>query len=163
MTTALGFHYSADSFSATPSWATSCEAATVFEALQEVSQSFQSAEALQAQIVRELQDAFLDSREDDWDGYGAQAVPDGAFLRARIFLDQVLRSFPSPTAAATPNGSLSLEWTPRKGCRFIVSIGEEDLVAFAGVFGSETVYGTATFVEDLPGSVDQNLRRVYGW
>lgn len=162
MTTALGFHYSVDSY-ATPSWATSSEAATVFEALQEVSQSFQSAETLQAQIVRELQDAFLDSREDDWDGYGAHAVPDEAFLRARAFLDQVLRRFPSPTAASTPNGSLSFEWAPKNGCRFMVSIGEEDLVAFAGVFGSETVYGTATFIEDLPRSVGQNLQRVYGW
>src|ERR1700693_999672 len=110
MSTAVGFHYSAGSFYASPSRATSREAATVSEALQEVSQSYQSAEALQAQIVRELQDAFLDSRQDDWDGYGAQAVPDQAFLRAKTFLDQALRRFPSPTAAATPNGSLSLEW-----------------------------------------------------
>jgi hypothetical protein len=163
MTTALGFHFSAHSFYASPSRATSREAATVSEALQEVAQSYHSAEALQAEIVRELQDAFLDSREGDWDGYGALAVPEGVFFKARTFLDQVLRRFPSPTAAATPNGSLSLEWAPGNGSRFIVSIGEEDLVAFAGIFGSETVYGTATFVEDLPSSVDQNLRRVYGW
>jgi len=130
---------------------------------KKVLQSFQNAEALQAHAVRELQDAFLDSREPGWDGYGANAVPDEAFLRAKTFLDHVLKRFPSPTAAATPNGSLAFEWAPGNGRRFIVSIGEEDLLAFAGIFGSETVHGTATFVQDLPRSVGENLRRVYGW
>jgi hypothetical protein len=66
------------------------------EALEKVLQSFQNAEALQAHAVRELQDAFLDSREPGWDGYGANAVPDEAFLRAKTFLDQ--------HCACQPNG-----------------------------------------------------------
>jgi hypothetical protein len=82
--------------------------------LEKVQQSFQNAETLQAHAVRELQDAFLDSREPGWDGYGANAVPDEAFLRAKTFLDHVLKRFPSPTAAATPNGSLAFEWAPVK-------------------------------------------------
>jgi hypothetical protein len=163
VSTALNFRYSADTFDSGPSRATSDEATRLSEALEKVSQSFQKAEALQGYAVRELQDAFLDSREPDWDGYGAHAVPDEAFLKARTFLEHILRRFPSPTAAPTPNGSLAFEWAPGNGRRFIVSIGEEDLVAFAGIFGSETIHGTATFVQDLPRSVGENLRRVYGW
>ena len=161
MSTVANFRYFADSFDAGPNRATSDEATRLAQSLERVLQSFRSAETLHAHAVRDLQDAFLDSREPDWDGYGANAVSDEAFLRARMFLDHVLKRFPSPTAAATPNGSLALEWAAN-GRRFIISIGEEDLLAFAGIFGSETVHGTATFVQDLPRAVWENLRRVYG-
>src|ERR1700730_14721616 len=117
MSTKLSFRYSADNFDAGPSRATSDEAAKLSEALEKVSQAFQSAETLQGQAMRELQDAFLDCREPDWDGYGAYAVPDEAFLRAKTFLEHALRRFPTPTASATPNGSLSLEWMTGPGRR----------------------------------------------
>ena len=45
--------------------------------------------------------------------------------------------------------------TSGHGRRFMVSIGEEDLVAFAGIFGSETIQGTATFIQDVQGVGDK--------
>jgi hypothetical protein len=146
-----------------PSRATSQEAIRISERLKEFSESFRQAETLHGHAIRELQDAFLDGRECNWDGYSALPVSDSAFLKASCFLDRTLNLFPPPTASATPSGSLSLEWFVSPERRLMVSIGDDELLAFAALLGSDSVHGTVSFVSDLPPEVGQHLKRLFYW
>jgi hypothetical protein len=110
---------------------------------------------------RELEDSFLDGREEGWDGYEALPVSDGAFLQARAFLNCALAHFPAPTVSATPGGTLNLEWFVSPQRRFLVSIGADERMAYAGLFGSDSIHGTATFAGDVPPEIVQHLRRLF--
>ena len=147
------------SFSTTPG--ISVEAELLNRQFRDVAEHFRNAETLHGQATRELQDVFLDSREGNWDGYDALGVVDMVFLRAQRFLKEVLPRFPSPTFSATPAGNLSFEWfvSPRR--RFLVCIGEEDRVAYAGLFGSDPIHGTAIFTDDVPSEIGDHLKRLF--
>jgi hypothetical protein len=129
--------------------------------LAAVEKKFADAESLYAQVHREFCNNFLDSRVEDWDGYGALPVTDAAFLRSREFLKKCLGRYPAPTSGATPRGSLTFEWLVGRDRRFMVSIGADDLIAYAGLFGSSTVRGTEPFVSDVPPTIWAHLGRLY--
>lgn len=111
--------------------------------------------------MEELEDSFFESRFDGWDGYGAQKVEDGAFLRAKLLLEQLIAFFPAPTASASPHGTLTLEWIHSSSRRLIVSVGPEDEIAYAAIFGAESVNGVARFVTDAPREILRQLARLF--
>lgn len=111
--------------------------------------------------MTELTDTFLDCRSEDWDGYNALAIDDDAFLRTRELLSRLIHRFPAPTASATPHGSLTLEWIVSPRRRLMISVGSDEQIAFAGVFGTETVQGVANFVRDVPQEITHQLARLY--
>ena len=160
MTATLSFRPTAN-LNANPSRATSSEADDIREKFQRFSESLQRAESLFAHPIRELGDAFLDCRHEDWDGYDAQPVPDEAYLQTKALLSQALSAFPAPTASANPSGSLTLEWFAAPSRRLMVSVNGEQQLAFAGLFGSETVQGTASFLDDFPLELFWHLKRLY--
>lgn len=160
MTATLSFRPTAN-FNANPSRATGSEAYDIREKFQRFSESLQRAESLFAHPIRELGDAFLDCRRENWDSYDAQGVPDKAYLQTKSLLSQVLGVFPTPTASANPSGSLTLEWFVAPSRRLMVSVDGEEQLAFAGLFGSETVQGTASFVHDFPLELFWLLKRLY--
>jgi hypothetical protein len=43
----------------------------------------------------------------------------------------------------------------------MVSIGVEDRISYAGLFGSDPVYGTTVFANNIPQEIVQNLRRLF--
>jgi hypothetical protein len=87
------------------------------------------------QIITELTGTFLDCRREDWDGYNALPVENDAFLRTKALLSRLMTRFPAPTASATPHGSLTLEWIVNPRRRLMVSVGSDEQIAYAGVFG----------------------------
>ena len=146
-------------FSESP--ALSFEADLVSKQINDARRTFSRAETLHGRATRELGDTFLDARQAGWDGYDAIAIPDEAYVRAERFLARILQRFPAPTASATPSGSLTFEWIKEPNRRFMVSIGLEDRIGYAGLFGSDPVYGTTVFANDIPQEIVQNLRRLF--
>jgi hypothetical protein len=144
-----------------PSNAAGVEANALESNLAAVEKKFVDAESLYAQTYREFCNNFLDSRAEGWDGYGALPVADAAFLRSREFLKKCLGRYPAPTSGATPNGSLTFEWLIARDRRFMVSIGADEVIAYAGLFGSSTVRGTEPFVSDVPSTIWAHLNRLY--
>jgi hypothetical protein len=149
----------ADEYS--PSHATSDVAQRLMDWIREWLHSATRARTLQGQAIEELADRFLDCREDNWDGYGAEKVEDEAFLRARDLLTRLATRFPAPTASASPHGSLTMEWIVNPRRRLILSVGTGEQIAYAAVFGSETVQGVATFVRDVPQEITRHLSRLF--
>jgi hypothetical protein len=126
-----------------------------------VEKKFVIAESLHAQTYRDFCNNFLDSREEGWDGYGALPVADAAFLRSERFLKLCLERYPAPLSGTTPSGSLTFEWYVAPDRRFLVSIGADELIAYAGLFGASTVRGTEPFINDVPPAIWNHLHRLY--
>jgi hypothetical protein len=140
---------------------TSSEADVLSQRFEEWIKDSENAESLHGPAIRELEDTFLDCRGQNWDGYGAMPVSGETFLRARGFLNRLVTQFPTPTTSATPGGSLAFEWfvSPRR--RFLVSIDQGERIAYAGLFGSDPVHGTAVFTDEVPQEIVHHLRRLF--
>lgn len=117
--------------------------------------------SLDGHVFRELANTFLDARRENWDGRAAHAVKDAVFVRAAEFLGQCLRQFPAPSSGATPDGALTLEWTAGPGRQFLVSIGNDDQIAFAGLFDSSAVQGSERFIEEVPPEIWEHLDHLF--
>jgi len=144
-----------------PSYATSSEASIIRELMGGWWTSRDRAESLRARSYSELDDTFLECQEEDWDGYGAYPVDPSAYYRARCLMASLLDKFPAPAVGGSPHGSITLEWLSGQRRRVMVSIGEEERIAFAAVFGEETVQGVASYIRDVPREITALLSRLY--
>lgn len=144
-----------------PSFALSAEATDVRESVAGIYANLVNAESLHAQTVREFHDTYLDAKEQNWDGYEAKPVSVATFKRAKAFLEECFEHLPAPVTGATPSGALSFEWYVAPTKRFMVSISDEDEIAYAGLFGSSSVHGTEVFHGELPQVLTQHLNRLY--
>ncbi|MEI6656695.1 MAG: hypothetical protein WCP45_18170 [Verrucomicrobiota bacterium] len=141
-----------------PSHATSYEAQSVG---LRISNGLDGTSKVQTPALEELTDTFLDCREEGWDGYGAMPVEDASYLRAQAFLSRLLLRFPAPTASTTPHGSLTLEWISNPRRRMMVSVGCDEQIAYAAVYGDQTVQGVTSFFQDIPQEISDHLSRLY--
>lgn len=108
-----------------------------------------------------LQESFASFQNEDWDGYGALPVSQEACSRAEAMMSALMDKFPAPAVGGSPHGSITLEWMTGQRRRVMVSIGEEERIAFAAVFGEETVQGVASFIRDVPREITALLSRLY--
>jgi hypothetical protein len=92
---------------------------------------------------------------------GIQSGSQAALLNGRRFLESLPRDLPAPSIGAEPDGVLTMEWdcSERRTLSVRVSSGEE--LHFAGLFGSNRVYGTETFLGQIPKPILDLVRRVY--
>ena len=109
----------------------------------------------------ELQAVWESCSTPDWDGYGALAVSQDVLLNGRRFLESLPPDLPAPSIGAEPDGALTMEWqcSERRTLSISVSSGEE--LHFAGLFGSNRVYGTEAFLGQIPKPIVDLVRRVY--
>lgn len=97
--------------------------------------------------------------EEDWDGYGALPVSEGAYYEAKKLLQLLPSSIPMPELLPEPSGDIGLEW--RKGRNhFVVSASGNNELTFAGIFGSSRIHGTEYFYNAIPSIIMENLRRL---
>lgn len=109
-----------------------------------------------------LATAIKETRAENWDGYGALPVSMVAVGNARIFLQMLPSSMPSPDVGVDPDGEVSFEWYRGPSRVFSVSIGDANAVSYAGIFGPSRSHGKEYFFDVMPGTIIQHLRRLYG-
>ncbi len=109
----------------------------------------------------ELEAARWEAGRDNWDGYGARAVDEGAYRKALAFLRLLPVSLPGPDAAVDPDGEISFTWQRGPKKLFSVSVGPSNTLSYAGLLGQVSTYGTEYFVDELPPSILVNLARLY--
>jgi len=111
--------------------------------------------------ITELDSIFRDCDSPDWDGYHAMPVRVQTYQNSRRFLEALNGSWLPPSGGVDPDGEISFEWYRGPRLRFSVSIGPEATIVYAGMFGTNTVQGTETFIDELPVGIGQNLRRLF--
>ncbi len=114
---------------------------------------------IHADAHRQLLDVVAEASKGNWDGYGARAVSLRTAQNALCLLRSLPSGVPSPEVAADPDGGIAFEWTSKPDRSFSVSVGEDDVVAYAGLAGRRRVHGTETFIDQLPVSLLQGLGR----
>lgn len=108
-----------------------------------------------------LIEAYEECSEYNWDGYGASPIAEDAFNEAWKLIKLFPLSIPMPEISADPAGGISLEWYRERRLTFVVSVSEEKRLDYAGLFGSNTSYGSEHFGDTLPTVILENLRRLY--
>ncbi len=109
----------------------------------------------------ELGTVWGECREPNWDGFNALAVSQDALRNAYRFLESLPLDSRAPSIGAEPDGALTLEWhhSPRR--TLSVSVGPDDELHFAAVFGPNRVYGTEAFFGEAPDSILKLIGQVY--
>ena len=106
----------------------------------------------------ELEQVKTEASKEGWNGYGAKAVDLDAYDCARLFLEALPTTAPSPEISADPDGDIALDWMfgPQKALS--VSIGPTGRCTFAWMLGKRTYRGTDWLDDDgIPASIVQAL------
>ena len=113
-----------------------------------------------ARALDSLYAACRSASSENWDGYGARPVGASAFEHAKVFLQLLPTDASFPDVSVDPDGEIALEWYLAPRAVFSVSIGEEGLISYAGLFGWNKVNGVEVFAGAIPVAVLQSLRRL---
>lgn len=113
------------------------------------------------EAFQSLLELYKDCSEKNWDGYGANPVSKDSISEALDFIQSLPSSFPVPQILAEPSGEIGLEWHKGKRLIFAISFSGRNMIAYAGIFGSNKIHGTEYFIDSIPSIVIENLRRLY--
>ena len=133
---------------------------TMFE---EISKYMLESEALGAsrrKSIEELGSLANECSSDDWDGHGAQAIKEDALREAERFLFLLPLTFPSPSISCEPDGEIEMEWYGGPRNVVSVSLGQDSMLKYAGIFGRDETYGALIFQDEIPVRVLSELWRV---
>ena len=96
----------------------------------------------------------------DWDGYGAAPVAFETYRNAEQFVHALPNGMPQPQVSIDPDGEISFEWYAAPNRVFSVSVGPDNELAYAGLFGASRTYGTEVFFDEVPEVILQNIKRL---
>jgi len=108
-----------------------------------------------------LFEVYKDCSQENWDGYGALAIPYGAYEEAGKIIKLLPSSIQIPEITAEPTGEIGFEWRRGKGQVFVISVGGKNRINYAGIFGDNKTHGSEYFEETIPSEIIRNLRRLY--
>jgi hypothetical protein len=108
-----------------------------------------------------LDEVVEEASEYGWDCHSAEPVKFDAYMAAKRFIDLLPVNLPAPDVSADPDGDISLEWYRTDKRMFWVSINAYDFVHYVGSFGSATMRGGEVFVDEIPRTVINGIKRVY--
>ncbi|MCC5839419.1 MAG: hypothetical protein JJT96_04770 [Opitutales bacterium] len=98
-----------------------------------------------ARLISELRDMATECADDDWDGYGAQAVSEAARLRAEAFIRALPEGMAAPEIAPEADGQISFDWLPSRTKTFSLSIDAGNRLACAWIDGANRGHGAEVF------------------
>jgi hypothetical protein len=112
--------------------------------------------------LEELEKVYEECSEANWDGYGAIPISRETYSEARKLLRMIPSFLPRPDISAEPDGEIALEWYKEKYSVFVISVGGNNLITYAGLFGkSNRTHGTEYFSDELPEIIRQCIRRLF--
>lgn len=90
-------------------------------------------------VETELAEIGVECNQPNWDGYDARPITMEVLKRANalaaLLFTLLPSGIPAPDAVPERDGNVSLSWTRDRHRRLSVSIGEDDLLSFAGILG----------------------------
>lgn len=108
-----------------------------------------------------LQEVLRDCSESNWDGSNALPISSEAYCEAEKLLKLLPLSLPMPEIVPEPTGEIGLEWYEGKQFVFVISVGGNNVITYAGIFGEgNKTHGTEVFTESIPPTILRNIRRL---
>jgi hypothetical protein len=160
---ALGAGVTCGAF-ALPDSGVSPEAFSLQNSFREYASHLETSESLfgdKAQLISQLNELCAECSEDDWDGYGAEAVSETVSLCAEAFIRALPDGMAMPEISAEPDGQIAFDWLPSKTKTFTLSVSSSDRLAYAWIDGSNRGHAVDLFEGDkLPPRVLGELQRI---
>lgn len=114
-----------------------------------------------AAAISQLKLLADECKEDNWDGYGANAIDEGAVFFAARFVRALPEDLPVPEFAAEPEGSISLDWIKARNHMFTVSVAADNRLAYAWLDGTDKGHAVARFDgQSIPPKILQGIRGI---
>lgn len=105
-------------------------------------------------VLESLYEVYERCSDEGWDGYEARPVTEDALTEAAILILSLPLSIRMPEVLPEPTGEIALEWYKDKQHVFVASVGEGDLISYAGLFGTDAkIYGTEHIDHPLPPAI----------
>jgi hypothetical protein len=96
----------------------------------------------------------------NWDGYGAQPVLFETYEKAKRFAQSLPFGIPAPEVSTEPDGEITFEWYASPTRVLSVSVGPNNELTYAALFGASRAYGTEVFHDEIPEVVLSHIKRV---
>jgi len=116
-----------------------------------------------SEIFEELEDLLEECSSANWDGYGAEALSLDSYTEAIRFIMALPKTIPLPEATVEPDGEIAFEWFKGPRRIFSVSIGNRNVVTYAGLFSFNKVNGEEYFGDEIPKTIMDNLERLFSF
>lgn len=133
--------------------------ALLYDAVERLLDSVALGKPLQ-DASRQLYQVLEQCGRSNWDGYGAQPVLFDSYEKAKRFVRSLPFGIPVPEVSAEPDGEITLEWFAAPTRVFSVSVGPDNELNYAGLFGASRTYGTEVFHDEIPEVVLSHIKRV---
>ena len=108
----------------------------------------------------QLIEAWQEAGTKGWDGYDADAVQRNALVSAFAFIDAFPSNVPMPEVAIDPDGEISFDWFAAPRRQFSISVGPNNVLSYAGLFGHDKASGCERFQGTVPRVFIGYIRRV---
>jgi hypothetical protein len=108
---------------------------------------------------KQLYQVLEECGRSDWDAYGAKPVLFESYENAKRFARALPFSFSSPEVSAEPDGDITFEWYSTPTRVFSVSVGPQNELHYAGLFGVSRAYGTEVFHDEIPEVILSHIKR----
>lgn len=112
--------------------------------------------------LEDLDKVYGECSEANWDGYGATPISRETYSEARKLLRMMPSFLPMPDLSAEPDGEIAFEWYKDKYSVFVISVGGNDIITYAGLFGKNSkTHGTEYLADELPKIIIYNIQRLF--
>jgi hypothetical protein len=112
-------------------------------------------------LLKSLNQLAEGCAEDDWDGYGAEAVNPAALARAEALVRALPDDLPLPEISIEPDGAIAFDWMPYPTKTFTLSVGGSNRLAYAWIDGTDRGHATVRFDDaEVPSRVLTELERL---
>ena len=128
------------------------------DTLQRLLDSISLGQPLQ-DTYRQLYQMLVECASSNWDGYGAQPVLFESYEKAKRFVRALPLGIASPEVSAEPDGEITFEWYSAPTRVFSVSVGPNNELNYAGLFGASRTYGTEVFHDEIPQVILSHIKR----
>jgi hypothetical protein len=91
---------------------------------------------------------------------GAKAVEPATYDYAKAFAMAIPRTVPLPDVYSENDGQICFEWYAGPHQVFSVSVAPDGVLYYAGLNGSERLYGSNVFAAAVPEAIRHNIERL---
>lgn len=152
-----------------PSSAVSTEASDITKQSESLKRYHEQSLALfgdKARLLESLCELSQECLQDDWDGYGANAINLIAVKNAKNLIRALPDGFEMPELSVDPDGDVSFDWMPSHTKTFTLSVNSSCRLAYAWIDGTDRGHAVAKFENGvIPDRILAEIRRItnYGF
>lgn len=116
-----------------------------------------------SELFQQIDRIALECINSDWDGYDADRVTSETIEAAKKFVSLLPSKYlENIDVAPDSDGDISFDWWLTARNIFSVSINSKESLAYAGLYGTETVRGHCVFSETIPEIIFLCIDKIYG-